>query len=207
MAKIYDLGLFTLLANASVAFMLNLAVVFLVSNWLKHWHWTTSIHADTIHQIGKTSALVLTLSGVLKDILLVIASMVIFGDPVSGLQAFGYSIALAGLVYYKLGAEKIKAHVADGQRAWAEYGVRSPVMRKVIVAGLILLTFFVILGGVAPSFAPSLDITKWKYVLGEKGNWTVESPNDESSRKMTASEMENAVYEYCWRDYGTNIAW
>jgi cytochrome c oxidase assembly factor CtaG len=30
MAKIYDLGLITLLANASIAFMLNLAVVFLV---------------------------------------------------------------------------------------------------------------------------------------------------------------------------------
>lgn len=29
-AQIYDLGLFTLLANASIAFMLNLAVVFLV---------------------------------------------------------------------------------------------------------------------------------------------------------------------------------
>jgi hypothetical protein len=31
MDKIYDLGLFTLLLNASVAFLLNLAVVFLVS--------------------------------------------------------------------------------------------------------------------------------------------------------------------------------
>lgn len=32
-AKIMDLGLFTLLANATVAFMLNLAVVFLVSQF------------------------------------------------------------------------------------------------------------------------------------------------------------------------------
>ena len=46
------------------------------------------------------------MSGVFKDILLVVASMVIFGDPVTLQQYFGYSIALAGLVYYKLGAEK-----------------------------------------------------------------------------------------------------
>lgn len=50
----------------------------------------------------------MTLSGVLKDILLVVASMMIFHDPVSGLQAFGYSIALGGLVYYKLGSDKLK---------------------------------------------------------------------------------------------------
>ena len=104
--------------------------------------------------MGKTSALVLTLSGVLKDILLVVASMVIFLDPVSGLQAFGYSIALGGLVYYKLGAEKIKDYIGEGQRAWADYGIRHPAMRKVIVLGLILLTMFVMLGGLAPKFAP-----------------------------------------------------
>jgi len=135
MDKIMDIGLFTFLLNATIAFCLNLSVVFL---------------------IGKTSALVLTLSGVLKDILLVIASMVIFGDPVSPLQAFGYSIALGGLVYYKLGAEKLKGHIADGQRAWAEYGTRSPVMRKVILAGMALLFVFVLFGGFAPSQSMSI---------------------------------------------------
>jgi hypothetical protein len=109
-------------------------------------------------QIGKTSALVLTLSGVLKDILLVLASMVIFGDPVSPLQAFGYSIALGGLVYYKLGAEKIKAHLADGQRAWQEYGSRAPVMRKVIIGGMVLLTLFVLLGGLAPRAGMNVSV-------------------------------------------------
>lgn len=103
-----------------------------------------------MHQIGRTSALVLTLSGVLKDILLVLASMLIFKDPVSPLQAFGYSIALGGLVYYKLGGEKLKGYVTDGQRQWAEYGQRAPVMRKVILAGLGLLFLFVLLGGIAP---------------------------------------------------------
>jgi hypothetical protein len=96
--------------------------------------------------------------------------MVVFGDPVSGLQAFGYSIALVGLVYYKLGAEKIKGHLADAQRSWAEYGTRAPVMRKIIIFGLVLLTLFVLVGGVGPSFGAQYDMTKWKGVLRESGN-------------------------------------
>jgi len=90
--------------------------------------------------------------------------MVIFGDPVSPLQAFGYSIALGGLVYYKLGAEKLKGHIADGQRAWAEYGARSPVMRKVIIAGSGLLLLFVLFGGLAPS----QSMTAWKSATGRQ---------------------------------------
>jgi len=141
MQQILDVGLFTFLINATVAFLLNLSVVFL---------------------IGKTSALVLTLSGVLKDILLVIASMVVFLDPVSPLQAFGYSIALGGLVYYKLGAEKLKGYIAEGQRSWADYGVRQPVMRKVIIIGCAVLGLFVLLGGVAPRVGHEYDVMKWK---------------------------------------------
>jgi hypothetical protein len=83
---------------------------------------------------------------VLKDILLVLASMVVFGDPVSGLQAFGYSIALAGLTYYKLGGGKMKEYAAEGQRAWAEYGQRSPIMQRVIIVGLATLFVFAIFG-------------------------------------------------------------
>ena len=86
----------------------------------------------------------------LKDILLVLASMLIFLDPVSPLQAFGYSIALAGLVYYKLGGEKLKGFIADSQRQWSEYGQRAPVMRRVIMVGLGVLTVFVVFGGLVP---------------------------------------------------------
>lgn len=102
-------------------------------------------------QIGKTSSLVMTLSGVLKDILLVLASMVIFRDPVSPLQFFGYGIALGGLVYYKLGGDKMKEHVGQAQMAWADYGARHPALRKVIVFGLILVTLFLLLGGISTS--------------------------------------------------------
>ncbi|KAM3413846.1 hypothetical protein BST61_g10523 [Cercospora zeina] len=130
LADVEKVGYLTLIINAMIAFLLNVSVVFL---------------------IGKTSSLVMTLSGVLKDILLVIASMMIFRDPVSGLQAFGYSIALGGLVYYKLGAEKLKEHMGGAQRAWAEYGARHPALRKLIVFGLVLTTIFILLGGISQS--------------------------------------------------------
>ncbi|KAI0189697.1 triose-phosphate transporter family-domain-containing protein [Xylaria flabelliformis] len=94
MGDILQVGLITLIANAFVAFLLNVSVVLL---------------------IGKTNAVVLTMSGVLKDILLVVASMAIFGDPVTLQQYFGYSIALAGLVYYKLGAEKLQQMTTDAK--------------------------------------------------------------------------------------------
>lgn len=53
------------------------------------------------------------MSGILKDILLVVASMVLFRDPVTGQQFFGYSIALGGLVYYKLGGEALQSITKD----------------------------------------------------------------------------------------------
>ncbi|KAG1745217.1 TPT-domain-containing protein [Suillus lakei] len=72
---------FLLLTNALLAFLLNIAAVFLV---------------------GAGSGLVLTLAGVLKDVLLVAGSVVIWGGEVGVMQASGYSIALCGLVMFKL---------------------------------------------------------------------------------------------------------
>lgn len=83
-------------------------------------------------QIGKTSAVVLTMAGVLKDILLVVASMAIFGDPVSGQQYFGYGIALVGLTYYKLGAEKMNAMFSDARLYVNETRQNKPATVKVI---------------------------------------------------------------------------
>ena len=132
MDDVTNLGSFVLLSNASVAFALNVAVVCL---------------------IGRTSSLVLTLSGVVKDILLVVASMVLFLDPVSPLQAFGYSIALCGLMYYKLGNDKMKGYIAERQRGLVEYGARHPATRKSVLLATGLLTMFILLGGLAPNIA------------------------------------------------------
>jgi hypothetical protein len=93
----------------------------------------------------------MTLSGVLKDILLVCASMLIFGDPVSGIQAVGYSVALAGLVYYKLGGEKLREYGAAGVRAWGEFGATRPASRRLVVIGATFLFIILVLGS-ASSF-------------------------------------------------------
>lgn len=83
--------LIILIVNGLVAFTLNVAVVLLIAN---------------------TSALVLTLAGVIKDILLVALSVTVFGSPVTLLQYVGYGIALIGLNLhkeYKKSPDKIAA--------------------------------------------------------------------------------------------------
>ncbi|KAJ5242996.1 sugar phosphate/phosphate translocator [Penicillium citrinum] len=115
MNDIYGLGIMTLIANALVAFLLNASVVLL---------------------IGKTSAVVLTMAGILKDILL---------------QFFGYSIALGGLVYYKLGAEKINALTTDVRLQVGEYRRANPAKAKGIVAGAALTVILLVLYTGAPS--------------------------------------------------------
>ncbi|KAL7790869.1 triose-phosphate transporter family domain-containing protein [Trichoderma ceciliae] len=75
-----------LFLNASIAFILNVASVFL---------------------IGKTSGLVMTLTGIFKSILLVVVSVLIWSTQISLLQTVGYAIALAGLTYYSLGYDQL----------------------------------------------------------------------------------------------------
>jgi hypothetical protein len=72
--------LLILLVSGLVAFTLNIAVVMV---------------------IGNTSALIFTLAGIVKDLMLVFLSMVIFKSPVSQLQYLGYSVALLGLNLHK----------------------------------------------------------------------------------------------------------
>ncbi|ESZ98824.1 DUF250 domain membrane protein [Sclerotinia borealis F-4128] len=145
MGDFYNVGFWTLLANAMCAFMLNVSVVFL---------------------IGKTSVLVFTLCGVLKDILLVCLSIIIWGTFITPLQCFGYSIALGGMVWFKLGAEKIKGYLAEGGRQWADFGSRRPILRKVIVFGGIVSTIIFLLGGFAPSYG--VDIHASEYINAAK---------------------------------------
>jgi len=83
LAPFYELarlGPLILISNACAAFLLNIASVFAV---------------------GAASGLVLTLAGVLKDILLIVGSVIIFGSLITPLQVLGYSIALGGLVLFK----------------------------------------------------------------------------------------------------------
>ncbi|KAJ5800059.1 uncharacterized protein N7518_002127 [Penicillium psychrosexuale] len=139
MGDIYGLGIGTLIANALVAFLLNASVVLL---------------------IGKTSAVVLTMAGILKDILLVGASMFIFRDPVTAQQFFGYSIALAGLVYYKLGAEKCQSLVTDVRLQVGEYNRSNPARTKAILIGVpCVLILLVLYSGSSSAPAAAAQVT------------------------------------------------
>ncbi|KAG5459775.1 MAG: hypothetical protein BJ554DRAFT_8268 [Olpidium bornovanus] len=55
--------------------------------------------------VKNTSTLTLGLAGVLKDILIVGMAMLFYGTPMTLLQAFGYTMAMTGLMYYKNGKD------------------------------------------------------------------------------------------------------
>lgn len=138
MSEVHAVGLPIFLLNAIVAFALNISVVFL---------------------IGRTSSLVLTLCGVLKDILLVAASMMIWGTIVTPLQFLGYSIALAGLVYYKLGGEQIHKNIEAVNQGWRNFGSRRPLLRKFVMFIIAFATVYMVVDLLAPSFAPRYDVS------------------------------------------------
>ncbi|KAK8017623.1 hypothetical protein PG993_013949 [Apiospora rasikravindrae] len=116
-------GPWMVVLNGLVAFLLNVSSVML---------------------IGKTSGLVLHLTGILKNILLVVASVFIWGTAISPLQILGYGTALTGFVFYKSGWSDLKA----GYSSWSErlrgtptFGERlpGPVFRRIL--GLVLAAF------------------------------------------------------------------
>ncbi|KAK2070719.1 hypothetical protein P8C59_005193 [Phyllachora maydis] len=140
MEEVYHVGIITIVLNGLCAFLLNVSVVLL---------------------IGKTSSLVLTLCGVLKDVMLVVASMIIWGTQVTPLQFFGYSIALSGMVYYRLGYDTLKTYVGEASRQWAELGHTRPILRRISVMAMAVFTIFALLGGLAPSYGPEVDAGKY----------------------------------------------
>ncbi|KAE8441564.1 hypothetical protein EG329_004683 [Mollisiaceae sp. DMI_Dod_QoI] len=133
---VWRVGILILVLNAAVAFLLNVASVFL---------------------IGKTSGLVMTLCGVLKNILLVVASIMIWGTVVSGLQVLGYGIALAGLVYYGVGwdgimtyytsTRKFAVEIWEGEASEGDVKTPSPskLIRNVVIGASICVLAVILL--------------------------------------------------------------
>lgn len=70
------------------------------------------------------------------------ASILIWGTTITGLQIFGYSIALGGLIHYKLGGEKLKELLREKSMAWSEYGNRRPIARRILTFAAVCLVFF-----------------------------------------------------------------
>jgi hypothetical protein len=113
----------------------------------------------------------MTLCGVLKNILLVVASVLIWGTIVNGLQIFGYGIALAGLVYYSVGYEGIQTYYTVtktyAKKLWEGHpdsaaASRSLLIRKALLIcmyatiALVLITGIAIRSGRAPQFITEL---------------------------------------------------
>lgn len=99
----------------------------------------------------------LTLCGVLKDILLVMASMAIFGDPVTIIQYFGYSIALGGLVYYRLGGEKLQQLGRQTRLTVGDYQREHPIRSRAVGLCATLAVIGVVVWTWLP-VAPSLGV-------------------------------------------------
>jgi hypothetical protein len=106
----------------------------------------------------------MTLTGILKNILLVIASVMIWNTTITALQFFGYGLALAGLVYYSLGWEQIVVLTSSVwlylRTLWEAPTTREdsrlpPAVRKALFVGLcagvtVLLVFwFAYYGGIS----------------------------------------------------------
>ncbi|OIW29613.1 TPT-domain-containing protein [Coniochaeta ligniaria NRRL 30616] len=143
-----------LFLSGVVAFMLNVASVFV---------------------IGKTSGLAMCLTGILKNILLVIASVVIWKTAITPLQFVGYGIACFGLVYYSLGWEQMAVQSAAGwayaKKAWEDesttsiglgngISVSSSQVRRAVLFGLGLMTFGLLFYGLAPVSDQVAAVTK-----------------------------------------------
>jgi hypothetical protein len=86
---------------------------------------------------------------------------------ISNLQMFGYTIALLGMLWFKFGKEQVKEYLSQGSRTWQEFGANRPVLRKLVILGLVIVTLFVLLGGLAPNYTPAYDVTK-EYINAAK---------------------------------------
>ena len=117
-------------------------------------------------QIGKTSGLAMCLTGILKNILLVVASVLIWKTAITPLQFIGYAIACFGLVYYSLGWEQMVAQSAAGwhyvKNVWDQddgatsIGIGNGIsvsvkqVRRAVIFGLGLMTVGLLFYGLVP---------------------------------------------------------
>lgn len=155
-------GFGMLFLNALAAFFLNIVSVFLV----RGLPFESPKCLLTLHKIGKTSSLVMALTGILKSILLVGASVLIWNTPVSCLQTIGYGIALIGLVFYSVGHEQILEGFQQS-KAWlcSVWNDEAPVERK-----LSLKVRKTIIIGVLGFMTIALAVSLWHFYSLSSGD-------------------------------------
>lgn len=167
---LFKTGLSMLVLNALVAFMLNVASVFLVRPPLPPYPLIPiSGKPANAPQIGKTSSLVLTLAGILKAILLVGFSVLFRAEEMTPLQLLGYTVALLGLVYYSLGREQLASLTASAS-AWVAGRLDdarvSPLMRRVAGLVAVVLVLLLVLGLHGRGSVEAPDAERWRAKLG-----------------------------------------
>ncbi len=103
----------------------------------------------------------MTLCGVLKNILLVLASVLLWGTVIKPLQILGYTIALAGLIYYGVGYEGIQTSFSytskyakqlwEGEKMFetATTGNKGTVVRKAVIVCVSAVCVVGLVAGVA----------------------------------------------------------
>lgn len=90
--------------------------------------------------------------------------MAIWGTVVTPIQFLGNGIAMAGLVYYNIGGEKVQAMAAGAQAQCSGFWQqRSTGGKMVLAVGLVMLALGVV-GGVAVGCGGRMDL---------KDFWTV----------------------------------
>jgi hypothetical protein len=91
----------------------------------------------------------MTLCGVLKNILLVVASVLIWGTIITGLQVFGYGIATAGLIYYGVGYEGVMTYYTVTQnyarKLWEGEPDISTAPRSMLLKKALLMSLYTII--------------------------------------------------------------
>ena len=76
------------------------------------------------------------------------------------------------MVWFKLGGDAIKSYIAEGGRQWAEYGVKRPIQRKIVVFLFIVFLLALLLVGLAPVDTAALAGQGKGYVTGLLGGGT-----------------------------------
>ena len=106
----------------------------------------------------------MTLCGILKNILLVIASVMIWHTSISSLQFIGYGIALGGLVYYSVGWDQmvgvtlgIWSYARNMWDSKAEESRLPPALRRALFMTLAMIIVVVLVAGVLYGSGAGLD--------------------------------------------------
>lgn len=104
----------------------------------------------------------MTLTGILKSTLLVIAGVLIWGTHVTSLQFFGYIVALGGLIFYSVHWEQVQEFGAWLKAMWESPTVDetnlSPMVRRVVIAGFALVLVGMIVTGLMRDGRPDLGV-------------------------------------------------